>query len=100
MPAAPLAADGVAAALAAYRGTNAAPSGGSADFGATLRRAVEGAVDTARAADSTSANALTGAGGVTDAVLAISRAETALQTAVAIRDRVVSAYQDIMRMPI
>jgi flagellar hook-basal body complex protein FliE len=41
-----------------------------------------------------------GQGGVTDAVLAISRAELALQTTVAIRDRVVAAYQDIMRMPI
>ncbi|WP_343898090.1 flagellar hook-basal body complex protein FliE [Craurococcus roseus] len=30
----------------------------------------------------------------------MSRAELALQTAVAVRDRVVSAYQDVMRMPI
>ena len=37
---------------------------------------------------------------VTDTVLAVSRAEMALQTAVAVRDRVVSAYQDVMRMPI
>jgi flagellar hook-basal body complex protein FliE len=33
-------------------------------------------------------------------VLAISRAELALQTAVTVRDRVVAAYQDVMRMPI
>jgi flagellar hook-basal body complex protein FliE len=33
-------------------------------------------------------------------VTAISRADLALQTAVALRDRVVSAYQDVMRMPI
>ncbi|GAA0605834.1 hypothetical protein GCM10009416_49040 [Craurococcus roseus] len=44
--------------------------------------------------------ALTGQGGVAEAVLAVSRAELALQTAVAVRDRVVSAYQDVMRMPI
>jgi flagellar hook-basal body complex protein FliE len=37
---------------------------------------------------------------VTDVVIAVGRAEVALQTAVAVRDRVVSAYQDIMRMPI
>jgi flagellar hook-basal body complex protein FliE len=33
-------------------------------------------------------------------VLAVARAELALQTTVAIRDRVVQAYQDVMRMPI
>jgi flagellar hook-basal body complex protein FliE len=37
---------------------------------------------------------------VTAVVLAISRAELALQTATAVRDRVVTAYQDVMRMPI
>lgn len=33
-------------------------------------------------------------------VEALSEAELALQTAVTIRDRVVAAYQDILRMPI
>jgi flagellar hook-basal body complex protein FliE len=33
-------------------------------------------------------------------VTAISRAELALQSATAIRDRVVQAYQDVMKMPI
>jgi len=32
--------------------------------------------------------------------LAVSHAELALQGAVAVRDKVVQAYQDIMRMPI
>jgi flagellar hook-basal body complex protein FliE len=82
------------AATAAASGTN----GGG--FGAALQRAVEGAVEAGHEADTTSVRALTGQGGVTDAVLALSRAELALQTAVAVRDRVVSAYQDVMRMPI
>ena len=69
-------------------------------FGAALQRAVEGAVEAGHEADAGGARALTGQGGVTDAVLALSRAELALQTAVAVRDRVVSAYQDVMRMPI
>ena len=43
---------------------------------------------------------LTGQGSVTDVVLAVGRAELTLQTAVAVRDRVVAAYQDVMRMPI
>ncbi len=77
----------------------AAPSGGGG-FGAALQRAVEGAVEAGHAADAGGVRALTGQGGVSDMVLALSRAELALQTAVAVRDRVVSAYQDVMRMPI
>ena len=76
----------------------AAPNGGG--FGAALQRAVEGAVEAGHAADAGGVRALTGQGGVSDVVLALSRAELALQTAVAVRDRVVSAYQDVMRMPI
>jgi flagellar hook-basal body complex protein FliE len=63
-------------------------------------RATQQAVEMGRAADATSTAALTGQGSVTDVVLAISRAELALQTATAVRDRVVSAYQEMMRMPI
>ncbi len=59
-----------------------------------------GAAEAGHEADAGGVRALTGGGGVTDVVLALSRAELALQTAVAVRDRVVSAYQDVMRMPI
>jgi flagellar hook-basal body complex protein FliE len=41
-----------------------------------------------------------GEGSVTDLVIAVGRAELTLQTAVAVRDRVVAAYQEVMRMPI
>lgn len=92
-------------AAAAYRAAGsadvaatAAANGGG--FGAALQRAVEGAVEAGHAADAGGVRALTGGGGVAEAVLAVSRAELALQTAVAVRDRVVSAYQDVMRMPI
>ena len=77
-----------------------AASGAGGGFGAALQRAVEGAVAAGHEADAGGVRALTGGGGVTDVVLALSRAELALQTAVAVRDRMVSAYQDVMRMPI
>lgn len=98
-----------AGAAAAYRAANATPAAAAAagvpggdggGFGAALQRAVEGAVEVGRSADVASTQALTGQGSVTDVVLAVSRAELALQTAVAVRDRVVAAYQDVMRMPI
>ena len=44
--------------------------------------------------------ALTGGGNLTDVVTALARAELTLQTATTVRDRVVQAYQDIMKMPI
>ena len=44
--------------------------------------------------------ALSGKADLTDVVTAVSDAETALNTVVAIRDRVISAYQDIIKMPI
>ncbi len=39
-------------------------------------------------------------GNLTEVAIAVSRAELALQSAVAVRDKVVQAYQDVMRMPI
>lgn len=90
-------------AAAAYRAAGSADVAAAANgggFGAALQRAVEGAVEAGHAADAGGVRALTGGGGVAEAVLAVSRAELALQTAVAVRDRVVSAYQDVMRMPI
>jgi flagellar hook-basal body complex protein FliE len=87
-----------AAAAPATDATVEAASGGG--FGAALNRALHGAVELGRSADAQATQALTGQGSVTDVVLAVARAELALQTAVAVRDRVVAAYQDVMRMPI
>ena len=99
---------GAAQAIAAYAaqgpGAGAARAAGAdagiGGFGGALARAMEGAVDVGRSADAAATQALMGQGSVTDAVLAISRAELALQTTVSVRDRVVAAYQDVMRMPI
>jgi flagellar hook-basal body complex protein FliE len=89
-------------AAGAYAKVDRGEAGGSAgaDFGATLQRALEGAVDTGHTADSQAMQAISGGGNLTDVVTALSHAELTLQTATAIRDRVVQAYQDIMKMPI
>lgn len=44
--------------------------------------------------------AAAGQANVTDVVTAVSAAEVTLQAVTAVRDRVISAYQEIMRMPI
>lgn len=78
----------------------AGASGSGSGFGALLERAVAGTVDAAKGADRAAIDAISGGGDVTSVVTAVARAELALQTAVAIRDRVIQAYQDVMRMPI
>lgn len=69
-------------------------------FGAALGRAMQGVVDAGHNADAQSVRAINGGGNLTEVATAVSRAELALQSAVAVRDKVVQAYQDVMRMPI
>ena len=93
------------AAAAAYARVGSGTQGtgdatGGSDFGATLQQALQGAVDAGNTADTKSMEALNGTGNLTDVVSAVARAQLALQTATAVRDRVVQAYQDIMKMPI
>ena len=77
-----------------------APAEGAGGFGALLERAVTGTVEAARESDRAAMDAIAGGGDITSVVTAVARAELALQTTVAIRDRVIQAYQDVMRMPI
>lgn len=69
-------------------------------FGGALARAVEGIVKTSNAAEGQAMQAIAGTGNITDMVATVAQAELALQTTMAIRDRVVQAYQEIMRMPL
>jgi len=96
-----------AAAAALYRAQLTPPSAegataeaGAPTFGQAMSRAMDQAVDLGHRADASASLALTGQGSVTDVVLAVGRAELALQTAVAVRDRVIGAYQEVMRMPV
>ena len=94
-----------AAAYAALRdGLGGAPSAATdaapTSFGGALQAAIGNLSDLGRAADTQSVRALSGNGNLTDVVMAVSKAEMALQASVAVRDRVISAYQDIMRMSV
>jgi flagellar hook-basal body complex protein FliE len=61
---------------------------------------VGNAASTMHAAEAASAKQIAGKGDLIDVVTAMGAAETALDTVVAVRDRVVSAYSDLMRMQI
>ena len=91
---------GAAAGAYARVDSGAVGAAGGGDFGATMQRALQGAVDAGHDADAKSMQAISGQGNLTDVVTALSRAELSLQTATAVRDKVVQAYQSIMAMPI
>jgi len=72
----------------------------SPDFGAMLRDQVQHVVDQGNASEAKQAKYVAGKGDVIDVVTAVSEAEVALDTMVSVRDRVISAYEEIMRMAI
>lgn len=71
-----------------------------AGFGDALARAIQGVADTGHKADAESMKAISGQGNLTEVATAVTRAELSMQTALAIRDRVVQSYQEITRMQI
>lgn len=79
-------------------GSNTASSGVS--FADLVTDALAGSVQSGRKAEEISTLALMGKADITDLATSVSNAELALNTVVAIRDKVISAYQQIMQMSI
>lgn len=69
-------------------------------FGDSLKAALGAVEGTAADANVAIGQMLDGSGDVHEAVIAIQRADTMLQLTVQIRNKIVQAYQDVMRMPI
>jgi flagellar hook-basal body complex protein FliE len=70
------------------------------DFASMVRDAAGSALDTMRHSEAMSAKAIAGKADLNEVVAAVSNAEVTLQTVLAVRDKVIAAYQDILRMPI
>lgn len=73
---------------------------GNTDFSALIGKALEATADAGRKADAQSASVATGRADVVDVVTAVAESEAAIETLVAVRDRVIAAYEEIMRMPV
>ncbi len=92
----------------AYLSTAQAMSGAAAQpaqqigpaFGDILNSAVGSISQAGATAESAITNAAMGRADLVDVVTAVAAAEATLETVVAVRDEVIKAYQDIMRMPI
>ncbi|MFI4964103.1 MAG: flagellar hook-basal body complex protein FliE [Caulobacterales bacterium] len=74
-----------------------APGGG---FGDILKSAMADVMKSTKNAETQMANQVQGKAQLIDVVTAVSSAESSLSTVMAIRDQVIGAYQEIMRMPI
>ena len=66
----------------------------------TIKRLHDGAIGDLQQGEAVSLKAATGKADITEVVTAMNNAEMTLQEVTAVRDRVISAYQDILRMPI
>ena len=78
----------------------AAAAGGGNEFSQMLTNVMGDMTQQTRAAETNMTQAVQGQGSMIDVVTSISSAEASLQTVIAVRDQVISAYQEIMRMPI
>ncbi len=80
-------------------GLGKAASGGQ-DFGDMLKGVLNDTVHASKAAETQIKAGVQGKAEMIDVVTAISSAESSLETVMAVRDQVIAAYQEIMRMPI
>ena len=93
------------AAISAYAkaakmgGADAASAPGSS-FGDILGGVIKDAMQSGKEAEAKATGLMQGKGDLVDVVSAVNSAEMSLETVVAIRDKVIAAYQDILRMPI
>ncbi|HCK32494.1 MAG: flagellar hook-basal body complex protein FliE [Micavibrio sp.] len=72
----------------------------TASFGDLVKEGLEQAVAAQRKSEAVSAKAVVGEANLTDVVESITKAEVALDTVLAVRDRLLNAYQEVMRTQI
>ena len=73
---------------------------GGLSFGDVLKEAVGGVLDTGRKSDAQTVAMASGKANVMDVVTAVAETDVAVSTLVSVRDKVIAAYEDIMKMPI
>jgi flagellar hook-basal body complex protein FliE len=81
-------------------GNSEAGQAKASDFSAMVQNFAEGAVEVGRQSEQATAAAAAGKADINSVVVAVAEAELTLNSVVAIRDKVLQAYQQIMRMPI
>lgn len=87
---------------AGLAGAVKSPMGGAdgGNFGAVLKEALGSVVESGHKSDAQMQAMANGKANVVDVVTAVAESEVAVDALVAVRDRVIQAYEEIMRMPI
>ena len=70
------------------------------EFANMVKSAIEGVIEIGKEGERQTLSAVTGQGDINKVVTAVAEAELTLQTVVAVRDKVLEAYRQIIRMPI
>jgi flagellar hook-basal body complex protein FliE len=73
---------------------------GGPSFGAMVKDAINSVVETGRKSDGLALGMAAGKANIVDVVTAVSETEVAVEAMVSVRDKVIQAYEEIMRMPI
>jgi flagellar hook-basal body complex protein FliE len=84
------------AALARGQGADA----GGSSFTSMLKDAIGAVSETGQKSDAQTRAAANGKANMVDVVTAVAETETAIDAVVAVRDKVIAAYEEIMKMPI
>jgi flagellar hook-basal body complex protein FliE len=107
--ASPISAAGAYAKLArltdpgASLGTLGKAAGGDSQgpsFGSLVKDALSGVVSAGKKSDGLAQGMAAGKANIVDVVTAVTETEVAIESLVSVRDKVIQAYEEIMRMPI
>ena len=77
-----------------------ATESGGPSFGALLKDTLGSVMEAGKKSDAQTIAAASGKSNVMDVVTAVAETDVAVSTLVSVRDRVIQAYEDIMKMPI
>ena len=86
------------AGLAGLAGNGGSPSGTS--FTSVLKQAIDHVNELGQKSDAQMRDAVNGKSNMVDVVTAVSETQVAIDAVVAVRDKIIAAYEDIMKMPI
>ena len=81
-------------------GASAGADGTGPSFSAVLKDAIGGVLDAGRKSDAQTVAMANGKANVMDVVTAVAETDVAVSTLVSVRDKVIQAYEDIMKMTI
>jgi len=70
------------------------------NFGSVLKNVIDTVAEAGHRSDVQAQAVAMGKANMIDVVTAVAESETAVQTMVAVRDKVIAAYEDILKMPI